>query len=173
MLVGVAVLLAVVLAWVLVRPPSGLPQAQVGKTAPDFSFTDLSGNNHQLAAYEGHPIVLWWVATYCSTCGQGTQYFATNYAAQYGSAGITLLEVESYNDLGQPGPSLSSFASQNGYVASPLWVLGAGSSGGTTTYNPDSYMDAYYVINSGGTVIDTGTNLPASFPAALQEAQGT
>jgi hypothetical protein len=168
--VGVAILVLVVYA--LVRAPAP-PQAQTGKPAPDFTFTDLNGNSHTLSSYQGHPLVLWWVATFCGSCSQGTQLFSQTYYTQYHSAGVTLLEVESYNDLGQSGPSLSSFASQNGYSNQPGWVVGVGSSAGTNAYNPDGYLDFYYVISSQGSVLGSGQNLPGSFGGALQQAQGS
>lgn len=168
--VGVAVLVLIVYA--LVRAPGSAP-AQVGKPAPDFTFTDLGGSSHTLSSYQGHPVVLWWIATFCGSCSQGTQLFAQSYASQYRSAGVSMIEVESYNNLGQGGPSLSTFASQNSYSNQPGWVMGQGSSGGTTSYNPDGYLDVYYVINSQGSILSSGQNLPGSFGPALQQAQGT
>lgn len=168
--VGIAVLALFVYA--LVRAPSSV-QAQTGKPAPDFTLTDLGGSSHSLSSYQGHPVVLWWVATFCSSCSQGTQVFAQSYYSQYRTAGVTLVEVESYNNLGQGGPSLSTFASQNGYSSQPGWVVGQGSSAGTNEYNPDGYLDFYYVINSQGSILGSGQNLPGSFGAALQQAQGT
>jgi hypothetical protein len=165
--VGVAILALVVYAVLHVPPPA---QAQAGKPAPDFTFSDLSGTSHALSAYQGHPVVLWWIAAFCSSCSQGTQYFAQSYSSQYHSAGVTMLEIEDYNDLGQPGPSLSSFASQNGYTGQAGWTLGAGSSEGTTAYNPDGYLDLYYVISSEGNVVATGQGLSGAFSSALQQA---
>ena len=81
-----------------------------------------------------------------------------------------MLEVEDYNDLGQPGPSLSSFASQNGYSGQSGWILGVGSSAGTNAYNPDGYLDIYYVISPQGNVVSSGQGLSGSFSSALQAA---
>ena len=168
--VGVAVL-ALVLYAVLHLPSLG--QAQVGKVAPDFTFTTLSGATQSLSSYRGQPVVLWWVAAFCSSCSQGTQYFAQSYAGQYHAAGVTLLEIEDYNDLGQPGPSLSAFASQNGYTGQPGWIIGAGSSQGTTAYNPVGYLDVYFVISPSGSITATGQGLSGSFATALQQAQSS
>jgi hypothetical protein len=37
----------------------------VGQTAPDFSLTDLNGQNHSLSAYKGRTVVLEWVNPEC------------------------------------------------------------------------------------------------------------
>ncbi len=168
--VGVVVLVIVVYAFV--RSP-GTPQAQNGSPAPDFTFTDLSGTSHSLSSYQGHPVVLWWVATFCSGCSQGTVVFAQSYYSQYRSAGVTLIEVESYNNLGQSGPSLSSFASQNGYSNQAGWVMGYGSSAGMNAYNPNGYLDVYYVISSQGSIVSSGQGLGGSFGTALSQAESS
>lgn len=165
--VGVAILSLVVYA--VVHVPLAA-QAQVGKAAPDFTFADLAGTTHSLSSFQGHPLVLWWVALFCSSCGQGTQYFSQSYYSQYHASGVFLIEVEDNSDLGQPGPSLSSFASQNGYSSQSGWVLAEGSQAGTTAYNPNGYLDVYYVISASGTVVASGQVLPGAFSSALQQA---
>ncbi len=171
--IGVTIALAVVvlLVYAVLRapPPAGL---QNGKSAPDFSFTDAQGGSHVLSSYEGKPIVLWWIATWCTSCIQGTQIFAQQYYSQYHAVGVTLLEVESYNDLGQSGPGIGTFASQNGYTGQTGWVLGEGSSQGTSVYNPSSELDYYYVISSQRSIVTQGAGLPGSFGSALQAATG-
>ena len=102
--VAIAVAIVVLVAYALLRVPS--TSVRNGAAAPDFTFTDPQGASHSLSSFFGKPIVLWWVATWCSSCVQGTQIFAQQYYSQYHSAGVTLLEIESYNDLGQPGPSI-------------------------------------------------------------------
>lgn len=39
--------------------------AQVGKTAPDFTLTDINGNKHSLSALKGKTVVLEWVNPEC------------------------------------------------------------------------------------------------------------
>lgn len=166
---GVGVVIVVLVAYVILHSSaSGL--ARTGGAAPDFTFTGLSGNSHSLSSYKGHPLVLWWVATFCSGCSEGTSYFAQNYYSQYHTEGVTLLEIEDYNDLGQPGPSMSSFATSNGYNGQAGWVMGIGSASGTQSYNPNGYLDVYYVINAQGNIVSSGQVLSSSFSTALQQA---
>ncbi len=167
---GVAIVVALIalVAYASLRapaPPTG--------EAPDFTFTDLAGLAHSLSSYRGHPVVLWWITTFCGSCAQGTQSFAQNYYASYHGAGVQFLELESYNDLGQSGPTIAAFASQNGYADQSGWVMGEGSAQGTSTYNPNSELDLYTVIDSHGVIISSGQDLPGSFSAVLSEAQGT
>ncbi len=168
--VAVVVALIVLVAYALLRvAPTNVGN---GATAPDFTFTDPQGASHSLSSYFGKPIVLWWVATWCSSCVQGTQIFAQQYYAQYHSAGVTFLEIESYNDLGQTGPSIGTMAGQNGYTGQAGWIIGEGSSQGTSTYNPNSDLEYYYVISAQGNIVSQGTPLTGAFGAALSAAQG-
>jgi hypothetical protein len=169
--VAIALAVVILLAYAILRVPSTAPSN--GAVAPDFTFTDPQGTSHSLVSFFGHPLVLWWVATWCSSCVQGTQIFAQQYYAQYHSAGVALLEIESYNDLGQPGPSIGTMAAQNGYTGQAGWMIGEGSSQGTNAYNPNSDLEYYYVINAQGHVIAQGTPLTGSFGAALSAAQGS
>ena len=98
--------------------------------------------------------------------------FAQNYYNQYNSSGVVLLQIESYNNLGQSGPDLRTFASSYGYVGQKNWVLGEGSQSGTATYNSAGYLDYYYVISSQGNVLDQKAGLPQYFASALSEAAG-
>ncbi|EQD77453.1 alkyl hydroperoxide reductase/ Thiol specific antioxidant/ Mal allergen [mine drainage metagenome] len=165
---GVAIAIVILVIYAIFRAPAIGPQN--GKLAPDFTFTDLQGNSHSLSGYQGTPVVLWYVALFCGSCIQGSQLFAQQYYSQYHGAGVTLLEVESYNDLGQSGPSLAAFASQVGYSDQPGWILGSSSSDGTNTYNPNGYLDVYYVLNAQGTIVASGQGLSGAFGSALQQA---
>ncbi len=171
--VGVAVFVAIVVLVAYALLSRAPPKVASGDTAPDFTFTDPQGASHSLSSFFGKPIVLWWVATWCTSCVEGTQIFAQQYYAQYHSAGVTFLELESYNDLGQPGPSIGTMAGQNGYTGQAGWIIGEGSSQGTSAYNPSSSPDLYYVISAQGNVVTQGGPLPGSFGTALSAAQGS
>lgn len=171
--VGVAIVVAVVVlvAYALLRvAPTNVGN---GATASDFTFTDPQGASHLLSSFFGKPIVLWWIVTWCSSCVQGTKIFAQQYYTQYHSAGVTFLEIESYNNLGQSGSSIGTMASQNGYTGQAGWIIGEGSSQGTSVYNPSGDLEYYYVISAQGTIVTQGTPLSGSFGAALSAAQGS
>ncbi len=169
--ITIAVAIVVLVAYALVRAPP--TSVRNGAAAPDFTFTDAQGSSLSLSSFLGKPIVLWWVATWCSSCIEGTQIFAQQYYASYRSAGVTVLEIESYNDLGQTGPSIEAMASQHGYTGQAGWIIGEGSAHATSLYNPNSDLEYYYVLSSQGTVVTQGTPLTGSFGAALSAAQGS
>ena len=170
-LLGGLLLVAVILGvWAL--STSSASTVKVGSAAPDFTFTRPDTSMSSLQAYLGHPVVLWWIATWCSSCQAGTKVFAQTYYKQYNASGVVLLQIESYNNLGQPGPDLSSFASSYGYVGQKNWVLGTGSQGGTATYNSSGYLDYYYLISSKGIILDEKAGLPSYFASVLSQATG-
>ncbi len=169
--VGILLVATILGVWALSSSSAGVA-LKIGGTAPDFTFTTLDGSQSRFGTYLGRPVVLWWVATWCTSCQDGTRLFVQSYYNQYKAAGVVLLEIESYQNLGQPGPSLSGFASQYGYSGQTGWVLGEGSQQGMNAYNPSSYLDYYYVISSQGVVLGQGPDLPGGFGTALQQASG-
>ncbi len=169
-LVGVFIVAIILGAWALSSSP--VTTVNVGQPAPGFTFTTMNGTSSSLSIYQGHPVVLWWITSWCTSCQDGTKLFAQNYYSQYRSAGVVLLQVESYNNLGQAGPDLNTFASSYGYSGQSGWVLGLGPQGATTTYNPSAYLDFYYVISSQGIILAKNPDLPGSFGSALQQASG-
>lgn len=47
-----------------------LGQVAEGQTAPDFTLSDTSGNNYQLADFKGKPTFITFEATWCTYCHQ-------------------------------------------------------------------------------------------------------
>ena len=43
----------------------GLAAVEAGKAAPDFTLTDINGNQHSLSAFKGRTVVLEWVNPEC------------------------------------------------------------------------------------------------------------
>ncbi|EQD49621.1 Redoxin domain protein, partial [mine drainage metagenome] len=80
-----------------------------GSPAPNGTFATLAGQTTDVASLRGQPTLLWFVSTWCSSCQAGTQSMTQNLAALR-SDGVHVTEVELYQDLGQSGPSMGSFA---------------------------------------------------------------
>jgi len=123
----------------------------VGMTAPDGAFTTLAGKTETVADLRGEPALIWFVTTWCSSCQAGTEVMARN-VATLASDGVKVVEVENYADLGQSGPPMGSFAKTlaGSAFSDPDWTFGEASSTLTRTYNPDAYLDIYYLINAEG-----------------------
>jgi thiol-disulfide isomerase/thioredoxin len=143
-----------------------------GQAAPPGTFTTLAGQNVNVASLVGQPTLLWFVSTWCSSCQAGTQAMAQNLAELHAD-GVRVDEVELYADLGQSGPSMGSFAKAlaGAQYGNPAWTFGVSSPGLTRTYDPQSYLDIYYLLNAKGQ-IDYVNSSPASTMPQLLAAAG-
>jgi len=139
----------------------------VGMTAPDGAFTTLAGKTETVADLRGEPALIWFVTTWCSSCQAGTEVMARN-VATLASDGVKVVEVENYADLGQSGPPMGSFAKTlaGSVFSDPDWTFGEASSTLTRTYNPDAYLDIYYLINAEGKITYVNSS-PGSTMAQL------
>jgi thiol-disulfide isomerase/thioredoxin len=152
---GTAVVLAVVIVSLTHNTSSsGSNRAvAVGQPAPDGTFTTLSGKTLSVASLRGTPVLLWFVTTWCSSCQAGTPVMA-NALPEFAAHHVRVVEVENYQDLGQPGPSMRRFAKAlaGSQYGNPDWTFGAASQALTEAYNPKGYLDIYYLLNARGRV---------------------
>lgn len=130
----------------------GTSQA-VGLSAPDGTLTTIVGKQLSIKSLQGKPTLIWFISTWCSSCQAGTQAMASN-VSKLASDGVRVVEVELYKDLGQSGPSLTTFAKTlaGNQFSNPNWVFANSSKGLTQTYDPKSYLDIYYLLNSNGQI---------------------
>lgn len=162
------------------RPPAtatatgtgaGAAVPQPGRSAPAGTFTTLAGKTVDIASLRGQPTLVWFVSTWCSSCQAGTQTMAQNLAKLHAD-GVRVDEVELYRDLGQSGPSLSSFAKSLAGAAygNPDWTFGTSSAALTRTYDPQSYLDIYYLLNAKGQITYVNGSPGATMPQLLAAA---
>lgn len=157
------------------QPTYGIANARIGEVAPEIPITLVNGTSITLSSLRGHPVVLWFVTTWCPSCQESESILANNgYYNQIHSKGALFVTVELYNDLGEPGPSLSDFSSQYGagYTQNKSWLLyGTSDLNATYAYDPKEYLEIYYVINSNGTIINTSdTGLVNNIGRVIQDA---
>lgn len=150
---------------------SAAASPQPGQTAPAGSFTILAGKTVDVASLRGQPTLVWFVATWCSSCQAGTQALAQN-LAQLHAEGVRVEEVELYQDLGQSGPSMASFAKTfaGPEYGNPDWTFGTSSAVLTHTYDPQSYLDIYYLLNAKGQITYVNGSPGATMPQLLAAA---
>jgi thiol-disulfide isomerase/thioredoxin len=134
-------------------PARGGTVPAVGSAAPGGSFTTVSGRTETIAALRGHKTLLWFVTTWCPGCQAGTHAMAGD-LARLRAAGVQVVEVEDYADLGQQGPAMASFGPQLAGAAypGPGWTFGTASQALTRAYNPRGYLDIYYLLSPSGRV---------------------
>lgn len=132
---------------------AGPAQAQVapGLAAPDATFTALNGSEHLLSEFKGRKVMLWLLATWCSSCAAGAQALEEN---NNKLGNLTVIPLETYGDAGYPGPPMEAFA--RSYAPQMLtaqnWLWGNASQETTETYNPRNYPDIFFLIDEKGVV---------------------
>ncbi len=144
----------------------------VGSAAPDGTFTTVSGRTVTIASLRGRKTLLWFVATWCPSCQAGTQAMAGQ-APRLRAAGVKVIEVEDYADLGQPGPPMSSFARQFASTASrDPGTFGTASPALTRAWNPHGYLDVYFLLGSSGRVAYINSGPASTMSQLLARAGG-
>jgi len=152
--------------------PMGTQQA-VGQPAPDGTFTTLTGQTERVASLRGQPTLLWFVTTWCDSCQAGTRTMSAQLDALR-ATGVRVVELELYRDLGQPGPSLPDFVRTYAQTSGrdPGWTFGSASQELTRTYDPQGYLDIYYLLDARGRIVYVNGSPSASMPELLARARG-
>ncbi len=140
----------------------------INETAPNIPITLTNGTNVTLNSFHGRPVVLWFIVTGCSSCAYGAQLLASQYYSKIHSKNATILIVDLYDNLGTAGLPIQAFATQYGSgLNKPGWLYGTSTQNATYQYDPNAYLDVYYVINPNGTIINEGPDLPANLDSIV------
>ena len=153
--------------------PTGGAAPAVGSAAPGGSFTTVSWRTETVASLRGRKTLLWFVATWCPSCQAGTQAVAGQ-TARLRAAGVQVVEVEDYADLGQPGPGIAAFGHQFAGAAyrDPGWTFGTASQALTRAWNPQGYLDVYFLLGSSGKVAYINSAPASTMSQLLAHAGG-
>ena len=137
-----------------VAVPGAVPaNVEIGAPAPDATFTTTDGVRRQLSQFRGRRVMLWLFATWCPTCQAGTAALASH-RDELARAGFQVIQLELWNDLGYPGPSVHEFARAfaGSLPPSPGWLWGEASQTASYTYDPKGYPDIYFLIDTQGVI---------------------
>lgn len=139
--------------------------------APDGTFTTVSGQQLSVSSLRGHPALLWFVSTWCSSCQAGTQAMA-GYIDSLKADGVRVVELELYDDLGQSGPSIVDFGHTlaGASYTDPDWTWGTASAQLSYTYDPKSYLDIYYLLDAQGRIVYVNSSPAATMSSLLSHA---
>jgi hypothetical protein len=151
--IGVAVVAAVAVVVALTAAHSTTAPTATGQAAPSASFTTTTGQTETVSTLHGQPTLLWLVTTWCSSCQAGTTAMAQQiptFAAHH----VRVVELEVADDFGQAGPPITEFGQQlaGSSYQNPDWVWGMASAKLTQTYDPNGYLDIYYLLDRQGRV---------------------
>jgi thiol-disulfide isomerase/thioredoxin len=140
--------------------PSGEVGTQIGMTAPNATFTTLSGETKQLSDYRGQKVMFWLFATWCPSCKQGARALQANNDKLQD---MEIVAVKTAGNAGYAGPSVHSFVESfaPSLLTKSNWVWGELSQQSTRTFNPRNRPDIYYLIDENGT-IQAKTGAPAA-----------
>lgn len=111
---------------------------------PDFSATDIEGNEVNLSDYFGKPIVLNFWASWCSPCKMEMPHFQEVYEERGDE--ITFLMVNLTDGNSETVDSASSYIQSQGYTFPLLFDT---FSDGATTYAVQSIPTTYFIDAQG------------------------
>ncbi|MCL7418310.1 MAG: TlpA family protein disulfide reductase [Halalkalicoccus sp.] len=146
--------------------------ADPGSSAPNASFTTISGKTVQLSDYQGQKRMVWLFATWCPSCKQGAQTLQ-NEGDQLRE--MEIIGVKTAGNAGNEGPAVREFVQS--FAPSLLdadgWTWGTASREMTDTYNPENRPDIYYLVDADGTIQVQNTAPAATIDRIVQFAQGS
>ena len=138
------------------------------QTLSDFNVSLINGGTVSTKSLEGHPLVVWLMTTWCSSCAETSELLVSQYYNTFRSDGILLVQIENYNDLNQQGESLPAFVSQYGGSNEPGWYIGTAPQWVTQQYNPAGVLDIYYLVNSQGYIVGSGQSLGSNLNSVIE-----
>jgi thiol-disulfide isomerase/thioredoxin len=153
MVVALAAILVLSAVYRLVLPRTSAAEVKLGAPAPELVFTAVDGAQHRLSEFHGRPVMLWLFASWCPSCQAGTEAIARSFP-ELQQAGLQIVQLRLYQNLGEPGPSAAEFAHAFARPAdaSRHWLWGEASQEASYTFDPRGYPDVYFLIDKDGII---------------------
>jgi hypothetical protein len=146
------------------------PRLALGAIAPGGSFTTVQGTHMRISSLQGHPALVWFVSTDCGSCEAGTQAMAAHIDA-FAHRGVKVVELRLADNLGAGGTDIGTFGRQltGTKFTQPDWVWGEASRSLTATYDPNGYLDVYYLLDAHGRIVDVNSSPDSTMDALLHQ----
>lgn len=133
---------------------------EIGKEAPDATFTTIDGKEKKLSDYRGEKVMFWYFATWCPSCIKAAEVLEQNSDRLNG---MKIIALKTYGNAGYSGLNIQEFGQK--YAPKALnydnWVWGDASQQATSTYNSQNYPDIYFLIDENG-VLQAVDGAPAA-----------
>lgn len=144
---------------------------KIGKIAPDIQFTTINGKEIKLSDYQGKKVMLWYIATWCSSCSKGSQVLEQNNDKLNG---MKVIALETFGDAGYNGIPINQFVQTNApdSLGFNNWIWGDASERATEIYNSKNYADIYYLIDEKGIVKSIDGTPSATIGKIISFSQG-
>lgn len=144
---------------------------ELGKEAPDVTFTTIDGEEQRLSDYRGERIMFWYFATWCPSCIKAAEVLEQNNDQLNG---MKIIALKTYGNAGYGGPTILEFSQK--YSPNALqynnWVWGDASQQATSVYNSQNYPDIYFLIDKNGILRDVDGAPAATLNKIINFAQG-
>lgn len=120
-------------------------------------LTEIDGRSAALRAFEGRPLMVWFVADGCASCAASIPAVARHLAA-FAHANVRVLVLGIYGAFGQGAKARAELASfgrsaAGQRFADPAWTWAIASARLTSAYDPGGVPDEYFLLDRvGGTV---------------------
>lgn len=149
-----------------------LQTATVNKPLVPAVFTNIQGKPISLTSYHGKKLMVYLLATWCSSCQASLQTLISN-APTLQKDDLNIVTLETYGDAGYSGPSMQQFISgtTNANSLPSNFYFGEASQSLTSSYNPDNTPDIYYLINPNGVIQTVNSTPSATMSLILQFAK--
>ncbi len=151
-----------------------LQTATINKPLVPAVFTNIQGKPISLSSFHGKKLMVYLLATWCSSCQASLQTLLSN-ATALQKYGLNIVTLETYGDAGYSGPSMQQFISDttNAHSLPSNFYFGEAGQSLTSSYNPNNTPDIYYLINPNGVIQTVNSTPSTTIGSILQFARST